>query len=254
MVRVLAMSDLHLEFAHFALEVASWPDLIVLAGDIGHGTAGIEFARQQIPTSVPVIVLAGNHEFYGSSIETVTHTVRAAANEPSNVHFLDCDEVTLALADHNVRILGATLWTDFALRGKAMRTRDMAVAGQRMNDFRLIAFRGRLLTPQDTVDFHEAARSWLDGKLAESHQGPTIVATHHSPSERSEEPRYAGGDLTAAFHSNLEWTIARYQPDLWIHGHSHWSVDYQIGRTRVFSNQRGYPGEQCGLHMQFIEL
>jgi Icc-related predicted phosphoesterase len=254
MVRILAMSDLHLEFANFALEVSTWPDLIVLAGDIGHGTAGIEFARQQIPISVPVIVLAGNHEFYGSSVETVTRAVRAAAEELSNVHFLDRNEITIHIADRNVRILGATLWTDFALRGEAMRARDMAVAHHRMNDFRLIEFRGRPLTPDDTADFHEAARNWLDAKLAEPHQGPTIVATHHSPSERSEEPRYAGGDLTAAFHSNLEWIIARYQPDLWIHGHSHWSVDYQIGCTRVFSNQRGYPGEQCGFAVRSIDL
>ena len=125
---------------------------------------------------------------------------------------------------------------------------------QQMNDFRLIKFGGRLLTPRDTIDFHEAARDWLDAKLAKPHQGPTIVTTHHSPSERSEQARYAGGDLTAAFHSNLEWTIAQYHPDLWIHGHSHWSVDYQIGNTRVFSNQRGYPREQCGFRMNFVEL
>jgi hypothetical protein len=214
MVRILAMSDLHLEFADFALEVSTWPDLIVLAGDIGHGIVGIEFARQQIPRSVPVIVLAGNHEFYGSSIETVTRAIRAAAERLSNIHFLDCNEVAVPIAGRNVRVLGATLWTDFALRGEAMRTRDMAVAHMHMNDFRLIEFRGRRLTPHDTTEFHEAARNWLDAKLAEPHQGPTIVATHHSPSERSEEPRYAGGDMTAAFHSNLEWIIARYQPDL----------------------------------------
>jgi hypothetical protein len=201
-----------------------------------------------------VIVLAGNHEFYGSSIEAVTSAVRAAAEQLSNVHFLNCDEIAIPMKERNLRILGATLWTDFSLRGEAMQARDMTIAGQRMNDFRLIRYRGRVLTPHDTVELHEAARKWLDARLAESHQGPTIVVTHHSPSERSEEPRYAGGALTAAFHSNLEWTIARYQPDLWIHGHSHWSVDYQIGRTRVFSNQRGYPGEQCGFQMRFIEL
>jgi predicted phosphodiesterase len=254
MVRILAMSDLHLEFADFALELSSWPDLIVLAGDIGHGTASIEFVRRQIPTAVPVVVLAGNHEFYGSSIEVVTQALRAEADKLGNTYFLDRDEVAIPLTDLSVRILGATLWTDFALRGEAMRITDMAVANQQMNDFRLIRFRGRLLTPRDTVDFHEAARDWLDAKLAEPHQGPTIVATHHSPSARSEQARYAGGELTAAFHSNLEWTIARHQPDLWIHGHSHWSVDYQIGRTRVFSNQRGYPREQCGLQTGFIRL
>jgi predicted phosphodiesterase len=254
MVRILAMSDIHLEFARFSLDVAEWPDLIVLAGDIGLGTEGIEFARQHIPSNVQVIVLAGNHEFYGSSIESVTHALRKAADKTGNIHFLDRDELQLTLSSSYVRILGATLWTDFALRGEAMRSMDMAVAGRRMNDFRLIEFGGKLLTPRNTIDLHEAARDWLDARLAEPHLGPTIVATHHSPSERSEATRYAGGELTAAFHSNLEWTIANYQPDLWIHGHSHSSVDYRIGRTRVFSNQRGYPGEECGFQMRFIHL
>lgn len=254
MVRILAMSDLHLEFADFALELKSWPDLVVLAGDIGYGTAGVEFARRQIPPSVPVVVLAGNHEFYGSSIEAVIHAARTGAKALSNVHFLDCDEIKIHLADRHVRILGATLWTDFALRGEAMRSRDMIAAGQQMNDFRLISYLGRRLTPGDTIGFHATARDWLDGKLAEPHEGPTIVATHHSPSERSEQPKYSGGDLTSAFHANLEWIIARHQPHLWIHGHSHWSVDYQIGRTRIFSNQRGYPGEKCGFQASCIEL
>jgi integrase len=31
---------------------------------------------------------------------------------------------------------------------------------------------------------------------------------------------------------------------LWIHGHTHHNVDYKIGATRTFSNQRGYPDER----------
>jgi len=27
---------------------------------------------------------------------------------------------------------------------------------------------------------------------------------------------------------------------LWVHGHTHYSVDYAVGPTRVVSNQRGY--------------
>ncbi|MDD4342056.1 MAG: hypothetical protein PHO14_07460 [Kiritimatiellae bacterium] len=31
--------------------------------------------------------------------------------------------------------------------------------------------------------------------------------------------------------------------DLWIHGHTHHCVDYQIGTCRIVSNQRGYATE-----------
>lgn len=254
MVSILAMSDLHLEFSDLPLTLSSWPDLVILAGDIGHGIAGIEFARQWIPRSVHVVIVAGNHEFYGSSIESVMHMLRAHAEGESNIQFLECDEIVIPVQECSVRILGAILWTDFALRGAAWRDVDMTVAGRRINDFRLIRFREGLLTPRDTIDFHQASRNWLESTLAQPHDGPTIVVTHHSPSPRSEQARYAGGELTAVFHSDLEWLIERHQPDLWIHGHSHWSVDYRIGRTRIFSNQRGYPGEQCGFALRYLEL
>ena len=30
---------------------------------------------------------------------------------------------------------------------------------------------------------------------------------------------------------------------VWIHGHTHHSVDYMIGSTRIVANQRGYPDQ-----------
>jgi hypothetical protein len=33
---------------------------------------------------------------------------------------------------------------------------------------------------------------------------------------------------------------------LWIHGHTHYCVDYEVAGTRVVSNQRGYPDQETG--------
>jgi hypothetical protein len=30
--------------------------------------------------------------------------------------------------------------------------------------------------------------------------------------------------------------------DLWVHGHTHSSFDYKLGKTRIICNPRGYPG------------
>ena len=41
----------------------------------------------------------------------------------------------------------------------------------------------------------------------------------------------------------LQWIFDQkleHQPRLWIHGHTHESFDYQIGKTRVVCNPRGY--------------
>jgi len=45
------------------------------------------------------------------------------------------------------------------------------------------------------------------------------------------------------FSSRLQSIIAKYQPELWIHGDTHVSCDYEIFGTRVVCNPRGYPSE-----------
>jgi hypothetical protein len=41
-------------------------------------------------------------------------------------------------------------------------------------------------------------------------------------------------------HILMEDFILQHQPRLWIHGHTHESFDYKIGKTRVVCNPRGY--------------
>jgi hypothetical protein len=38
----------------------------------------------------------------------------------------------------------------------------------------------------------------------------------------------------------MEEFILEHQPRLWIHGQTHESYDYRIGKTRVTCNPRGY--------------
>ena len=74
-------SDLHLEFlqrlfpGERLMSPAYSADLLVLAGDIANGTEAIELFRDW---PVPVLYLAGNHEFYGHAIEQVRIDLRKA--------------------------------------------------------------------------------------------------------------------------------------------------------------------------------
>jgi hypothetical protein len=70
-----------------------------------------------------------------------------------------------------------------------------------------------------------------------------VIITHHAPSEKSIPPRYARDMLNAAFASGLDALVKSSRVPLWIYGHTHHCVDYKIGRTRIFSNQKGYPRE-----------
>jgi predicted phosphodiesterase len=233
-VRIRALSDLHLEFAPFDANVEGC-DLLVLAGDIDVGTAGVKWATGFVR---PVIYVAGNHEYYHHRAPGLIAELRAAA-EGSEVRVLERDEAIVG----GVRFLGATLWTDFALLGKV--DESMLEAQVRMSDFAVITSsdRGATLAPIETVNWHRDSVAWLRDRLAEPFAGPTVVVTHHAPSLESAAERHRRDPLSPAFNSHLDDLVDASGAALWIHGHTHHNVDYTIGATRVIANQRGYPGE-----------
>lgn len=59
-------------------------------------------------------------------------------------------------------------------------------------------------------------------------------------------PKWQNQPISCAFASDLDSFVERSGALLWVHGHIHSQSDYQIRRTRVIANPRGYPGEEVG--------
>lgn len=239
-MRLLILSDLHLEVwrEHVPrIDVSvSRPDVVILAGDIHTRSRGPSWASQNFQ-GVPVLYVAGNHEFYGEAIEKIGDAIREQCNIFPNVHYLDCKE----FLQPGVRFLGLTLWTDFSLFGADRKENAMTEASTVMNDYqriRVAEARYRKLRPQDTARLHNDQKEWLEVKLNEPFAGRTVVVSHMAPSMRSVAAGYATDPVSAAFASNLDDLVAK--TDLWIHGHTHTSFDYQLGRCRVVANPLGY--------------
>lgn len=229
------LSDLHLEFAMYIPSDASKEaDVIVLAGDIWKGAAGIPWAREAWPGK-EIIYIAGNHEFYGHERRLTIEECRQAAKE-TGVHFLDNDEVVI----DGVRFLGSTLWMDFMLFGEDNKDESIIQGMRALNDFRLIREGQERFNALHAIDLCRESVDWLSAKLKERHDGTTVVVTHHLPSIKSCAPRFmtSGNYLSACFASNLDHLFGR--SELWIHGHTHDSFDYTANRTRVICNPRGY--------------
>ncbi|HEY0015401.1 MAG TPA: metallophosphoesterase [Longimicrobium sp.] len=234
-MKIHVLSDLHCEFAPFH-PPATDADVVVLAGDTCTGTRGIQMAREWFPDR-PVMYVAGNHEYYGESTPRLNRKLAEAARG-SGIRYLEKGEAVVG----GVRFLGCTLWTDFELFGE--RQNSMHAAQAAMNDFRLIRvdpayYRFR---PADARATHAASLSWLVERLDTPFDGPTVIVTHHAPSLRSVDPHFQDHPVTPAYASDLEWLLDG-RAVLWIHGHTHVCVDYEMGGTRVLSNQRGYPEE-----------
>ncbi|WP_353506388.1 metallophosphoesterase [Variovorax sp. J31P207] len=256
-MRLLILSDLHAEFETFEAPKDLDYDVAILAGDISSpGRVVARWLRD--PTrfgEMPIVQIAGNHEYYESVLDEEGAEMRRQAKE-QGVHFLDCDEVVIA----GVRFLGCTLWTDFRLRidnpgfaGQQVRLlsdrhRSMMECLRYLADYSAIRVddphtansRGsRRLVPMDTLRLHRQHRSWLRRKLAEPFEGPTVVVTHHAPHRKSLAPRYVDDWSSGGFVSEMRPEFFEV-PVLWVHGHTHDSFDYEVGNCRVISNPRGY--------------
>ncbi|OIJ44499.1 metallophosphoesterase [Massilia timonae] len=249
-MRLLVLSDLHLEVwrDHVPrIDVSiSRPDVVILAGDIHTKSRAPSWAAE-IFSGLPVVYVAGNHEFYGEAIEKTGESIASECFRYPNVHFLDCGEYVY----EGVRFLGATLWTDFALFSPDRKWSAMLDARTAMNDYQRIkvATAGyRKLHPQDTARLHTAQRAWLQKKLGEPFTGRTVVVTHMAPSMRSVAPEYVADPVSAAFASNLDDLIVK--ANVWIHGHTHCSFDYEVEGCRVVANPLGYRMRNNGAENQ----
>lgn len=236
-MKIQLASDLHLEFlqrdfpGERLIAPAYGADLLVLAGDIANGTQAIDFFKDW---PVPVLYLAGNHEFYGQSFDQTRIDLRKAA-EGTNVQFLDNN-----ISDFGgVRFLGTTLWTDYLLPCNRTQRQLMENAEQRLNDHRVIRTQEGLFTAAKALEEHEQSRHWLERELDKPYDGKTVVITHHGPHALSVHPRYAGDPTNASFVSgNLDDLLSK--ADLWLHGHVHDSFDYNVRGCRVVANPLGY--------------
>ncbi|MBC7751139.1 MAG: metallophosphoesterase family protein [Candidatus Saccharibacteria bacterium] len=230
-MKLLILSDLHLEFSLLSKPSAE-SDVIILAGDIWKGDKGIYWARETWPTK-EIIYVAGNHEFYGLHRQDVISKLHLAAKE-TGVHFLDNSSVVV----DGIRFLGATLWTDFKLFGDEMRYDCMQEGESSLNDFRVIQDGTGHFSTLDSLNLHNESLKWLTNAIREQHDGKTVVVTHHLPSAKSVAQRYKKDLLSACFASKLDHLMGR--SELWVHGHTHDSFDYEIRNTRVVCNPRGY--------------
>lgn len=238
------LSDIHVDSHRAAgpLPAGGPADLDLLAGDwangsylLEHGLVGMDFAR-------PVLAVPGNHEWWGRDIAQGHADLRQAiARSDAPVHLLD-----RGVYEHaGWTVLGCTLWTDFALHGDWPTA--AATIAARMPDFHgHIRVDGEPLTPERARALHAQDCEWLAQQLAAHDPARTIVMTHFGPHAESCHPAYREHPWreTNPYFVSDTGLVERFQPALWVHGHTHMPLDYRVGRTRVLCNPRGYRNEQ----------
>lgn len=260
MTRIWVLSDLHLRQrdALDLMKPSTFPeaDVCVVAGDVcDRINLSINWIGKVVRPRMPVVAVLGNHEFYGGCMQTIRKNAAMLARS-MDVALLDDSAVEIA----GIRFVGGSLWTDFRLYENRGIPRDKAMTAARVSlaDYGettvLDHDRYRSLKPEDTAAMHAATRAYLDAFLKEGSSLPTVVVTHHAPHPGAVHERYAGHDVTPAFVSDMSEEIARWKPEVWIHGHVHSNFDYFVGGTRIVCNPRGYRGGLENPEFDFMKV
>lgn len=244
-MKLAIYSDLHLEFQHgWELPKDLNTDVLILAGDIIVFDDFSPLKALLRNWHKLVLFVAGNHEYYTKQSMLKHHNVFKAwlASELPQVRFLHNESVNI----DGVNFFGSTMWTDFKHNDFSAKNH----ATRSMNDFRLIYMETERFTPDDSIILHEKFIAELTNWFKTVMSGPRVVITHHAPVAKH-NTQYRESPLQPAFVAcDVIPLIEKYQPDLWIYGHTHECDRQEIGKTMLISNQLGYQLEtgiyECG--------
>ena len=248
-MRILVLSDTHFEFHKdrgksfvdylWDENKHSPPDAVILAGDI----SSIDMLRASIKMfaekfSSDILFVIGNHELYGTTPQNALKKACRIEEDIERVYWLEpyppdteTESTTIrkeddgSPIDHEVCFIGGTLW--FPIPDKTAR-KDWMNDFQQIYDFEPWVYEQHVLTAK-----------YLLNNISRG----DVVVTHHGPSLKSIHPRYEGSPINQFFASDLEWIINSRRPAIWVQGHTHESLDYKIGDTRIVCNPFGYVRE-----------
>lgn len=226
LLKLQIASDLHCEFqkdrgtkfiSHlYEADV----DALIVAGDLCTMRGFYPTFKLLSELYEHILYVPGNHEYYGASPEEVHDELKAVVKDFPTVHCLQNSVCEIK----GQRFYGGTLWfpdlpdnplfkhflSDFAMID------DFEPWVYRENDHFRLAYKEAKITSKD------------------------IIISHHMPSPKSTPDYFKGSELNRFFVSDEENLISMTQPKLWVHGHTHSSMDYKLGDTRILCNPFGY--------------
>jgi Icc-related predicted phosphoesterase len=257
-------SDLHLEgfLGTPVHDLAEWfvpraerdeESLLVLAGDISSKPQQlVSFVEELLPRFEKVLFVPGNHEYYLHNYEKWNIEVHELLRSLGENLFFVTEGVNLSDYD-GVRFIYGTMWADGGLTPV-----DQVLTSRSLNDFRLITTGDgsvRFGVPQMREVFRQSKQS-IDQALKLPFDGKKVVVTHHLPSRRLVSARFWPSDgsdgCNGGFVGDCESILAHdHAPALWIHGHTHDTIDTKLWETRIVCNPAGYRGEWRTPHNDF---
>jgi predicted MPP superfamily phosphohydrolase len=224
--------------------------VLIVAGDLATARRPnriATFFELVVPRFKHVIYVLGNHEHYGVDIAD-THNIITTTLSSEHVK-LDMSKLTVIgntperIKIDDVTFIGATMWTDY----NGGNSKSAKVIEKYIVDHKTIKNGDSTFTTKHAREIHLATLQIFAQWMTELAGEKVVVITHHLPSFRAVDPQYMLDEpcitLNAAFASDLDAFILKYQPNFWFFGHTHTSYSGKIGNTGLECNPFGYPVE-----------
>lgn len=236
-MRIKILSDLHVDYnQRYNLNILQSKitegefDFVILAGDIGEGVFGLDWAQDMFIRKGPFIYIPGNHEYY--------HNDKKDLDEYYASQFFVYNNRTYI--QDSVRFICSPLWSNFALNGNPELHK--IPASMEINDFRII----ENFSVDDCISEFNYSYYFIEEELKKPWNGKTVLVTHFGVSPMSLHEQYGDSPLNPYFVNDISEIFEKYDIDLCIHGHTHSSCDYEIYGTRVICNPFGYHSPYSG--------
>ena len=229
-------SDLHLEFRQNAEYLKANPlkpvgEILILAGDIVPFVSmdeHLDFFDYVSDRFQSTWWIPGNHEYYYSDIANRSGTFDEQIRD--NIRLLN----NTSMQEDGIRFIFSTLWSKIDVKNLWHTEANIA-------DFQVIRSAGRHFSAGHFNQLYAESVEFIKSELPTEKTGKTVVITHHVPTFLNYPERFTGNDLNGAFGTELTDLIENHQPDYWIYGHHHHNTpEFQIGNTRLLTNQLGY--------------
>ncbi len=242
-MKIQLMSDLHVEFnGKFSLnffEFSDKCDAVIICGDTmplkDLYTWSLIFDKIK-KYGKDVYYVLGNHDYYRCKFDQANKFIKN--KEISNFHLL-IDEA-ISLSDNKTILFGGTMWSDFNLVKDKVKINKIK-AKNNISDFHMITYKkDKLLSPDDCARRCRIFKKKLKKALETYKDKQILVATHFACHERSIADKFINNDLNPYFVTDCSEFFEQENNIIgWVHGHTHYSVDYTINGKFIKCNPYG---------------
>lgn len=209
--------------------------VLILCGDICDPIHWKGLLDILSPQWFHIILVPGNHEFYGYTVAAALDLMQSTAVDFNNVSVLNQQTVIL----DNIKFCGAVGWAP---------ARQLPGIEKYVEDFRCI----QRFNVTRCQELHDQFLEWITLELSTPTKQKKVLITHFGQYSVPVPKRFWGNPFNRYFITGALDLVELELPDFIIFGHTHSSTNRRFGKVPVLCNPRGYGTENPNFNSNLV--